>query len=597
MKKAKRSDISKDNKQSNHLLEVEKLSIFFNNSRSVVKAIDDVSMFIDKGETVSVIGESGSGKTTLGKSILSLIPHTSGKVTFNGRRLPSSPELKRKYGNYSWMAKNMQMIFQDPYSSLHPTWSVYKVATQGLKFHSSFQDAKNHYKQNKKIVFWNDYFKYIKDESKIARVNELSNIINVEKKQYIEKFATDRLLYESEIQSLKSQIKSQRIILRIAKRSKNETNINVETEKLSMLVNDIKTKKVAFFDKFNEVIEHYKKIKEFNTIISKQVVDWKKEYAEVSKNKEGVDIINSKFIEFTTKLDEKYNQELDVIQKNYLEKREKWLEAKNEVNSEYSVAKIKNELNNIKHIFKQEKEVLKTRTQSELQDQELHWIEEHIEINPWYMAKIASKVMKREYSFKSKKAFIYDVISKFLKQVGIAPAMLTQPISDLSGGQRQRIAIARALVMNAKFIVADEPISALDVSIQAQVINILNDMKEQLGLTILFIAHDLRMVRHISDRIYIVFKGKVVESGETEEVFTNPIHPYTRTLLSAIPSINAVKKGFNVYKYDLETLVKERSSHELILVDGKDHYVHGTDELIKKWSSETKAFIKEYVND
>ena len=106
---------------------------------------------------------------------------------------------------------------------------------------------------------------------------------------------------------------------------------------------------------------------------------------------------------------------------------------------------------------------------------------------------------------------------------------------EFSGGQRQRIGIARAVVMQPEMIIADEPVSALDVSVQAQVINLLNDLKESMGLTILFIAHDLSVVKYFSDRIGVMYYGKMVELADAEELFKNPMHPYTKSLLSAIP--------------------------------------------------------------
>ena len=143
-------------------------------------------------------------------------------------------------------------------------------------------------------------------------------------------------------------------------------------------------------------------------------------------------------------------------------------------------------------------------------------------------------------------------ITEIISKVGLLPEHLTRYPHEFSGGQRQRIGIARALVMDPELVVADEPISALDVSIRAQVLNLLKDLQEEKGLTYLFIAHDLSVVRFISDRIAVIHQGVIVELAETEELFRNALHPYTKSLLSAVPMPDPeVEKDKKLVVYDV----------------------------------------------
>ena len=179
-----------------------------------------------------------------------------------------------------------------------------------------------------------------------------------------------------------------------------------------------------------------------------------------------------------------------------------------------------------------------------------------------------------------------EMVKAILAKVGLAPEHATRYPHQFSGGQRQRIGIARALIMNPKLIIADECISALDVSIQAQVVNLMKDIQEETGLAYLFIAHDLSMVKYISDRIGVLHLGHLLETGTTDEIFANPVHPYTKSLLSAIPEPNPrVEKNRRSMTYDYATSgidYNVGSYHSM----GGQHQVFGTDEEIVKWTSE-----------
>lgn len=175
-------------------------------------------------------------------------------------------------------------------------------------------------------------------------------------------------------------------------------------------------------------------------------------------------------------------------------------------------------------------------------------------------------------------------VEAILNKVGLAKEHADRYPHQFSGGQRQRVGIARALILNPKLVIADECISALDVSIQAQVVNLLKDIQEELGTAYLFIAHDLSMVKYISDRIGVLHLGHLIETGTTDEIFNNPIHPYTKSLLSAIPIPNPeLEKSREAISYDYKTSGIDYNKGTEHLVDGI-HFVKCTDEEFKAWT-------------
>lgn len=182
-------------------------------------------------------------------------------------------------------------------------------------------------------------------------------------------------------------------------------------------------------------------------------------------------------------------------------------------------------------------------------------------------------------------------VEKALLDVGLLPEFASRFPHEFSGGQRQRIGIARALILEPEFIIADEPISALDVSIRAQVLNLLSDLQKKRGLTYLFVAHDLSVMRFIADRIAVIYKGKIVELAETEKLFANPLHPYTRSLLSAIPLPDPIaEKKKKLIVYDPTKHHYDTNPPKWVEIE-PEHYILGNDAEFEEYNRMLKKSI------
>ena len=205
------------------------------------------------------------------------------------------------------------------------------------------------------------------------------------------------------------------------------------------------------------------------------------------------------------------------------------------------------------------------------------------------VADIVGEPLDIHHLYKNKKERD-EKIAELLTLVGLNSDHARRYAHEFSGGQRQRIGIARALAVNPRFIICDEPVSALDVSIQAQVINLLNDLRHKLGLTILFIAHDLSVVKYFSDRIGVMYFGKMVELATSDELFAHPLHPYTKSLLSAIPLPDPhYEKQRKRIKYEPlaehDYSVDKPSMREV----APGHFVHCNDAEFARYQAELKA--------
>lgn len=422
------------------LLEVEHLKQYFKiGPRTVLKAVDDISFDVYKGEVFGIVGESGCGKTTTGRSIIKLYQPSSGYVRFKGQVISAGTlDIKKKISNAKKArAQEIAALDKQDSSYVEKKKAICDKYTDVLiQYGKELTDAKWEQKHGTE--------QYIKDQ--IEKVHA----------EFEPKLAKFSAVSESE---------------RAAKVQERTKKIESATQKL----NDTKAAKTQELATLNP------------------------EDANYAENKK--------------QINEKYDSLLAEC-KTAL-KDAKWDE-ETELKKEYS-----------KQLRLAKKNRLMTKMQMIFQDP-IASLDPRMTVYEI----IAEGLIIR--GIRDKK-YITEKVNEVLKMVGLLPEHASRYPHEFSGGQRQRIGIARAIIMEPELIIADEPISALDVSIQAQVMNLLNDLRNKMNLTIVFIAHNLSVVKYFSDRIAVMYFGKIVELTTSKELFEHPLHPYTKSLLSAIP--------------------------------------------------------------
>ena len=410
-------------------------------SKSVNKAVDDVSFSIYKGEVFSLVGESGCGKTTTGRTIIKLYQSSGGEVYFHGTRIVSD-------------VKHAKLVYQEA------------VADIALKKASEIEQL------NEKLASGT----LTKDDFDV-KVNEL-------KENYKNKQADALDLYRQ----AKRDTRFESIV--------DESSVKAKTQ--------LKT-----LPQYKEIVEKYVamnqeislKVNELKTKVdsAKRSVD----NNAGSSDKDEVKSLKEKFISVT--------KDMGKLQKEI----------------KLNAVRQKQDISQLRYSLVNRNRLLMRKMQMIFQDP-------IASLNPRMTVKEIIAEGLRINGVRNEKE-IDDRVKIALKTVGLVPEHASRYPHEFSGGQRQRIGIARALVVEPTFIIADEPISSLDVSIRAQIINLLNDLRETRGITIMFIAHDLSVVKYFSDRLAVMYYGHIVEIGNKECIFSNPMHPYTLSLMESIP--------------------------------------------------------------
>lgn len=615
------------------VLEVNNLKQHFVSGRGkrkiTVKAVDDISFDVYKREVFGIVGESGCGKTTTGRSIIKLYEPTSGEIIFNGYPINIGFEEELTQINNIKKQLKLDLIHADPYKkAIYEAKESSKITIKQLN-----QSLKQIELAKEKEI--RELSKPFEDHKDLVseQKNELKTKIQIANNNYSR---TKKELKQNREKSLEKDLR--KLIKVLTAKTKNNKKIVKYQENISLeekqelytnldnqLVEDIKLSE----DRVNRSIDFarsnrlskddvLKKLDEAASLRTQLIQEASNNYQQIVSEsekqlgtKEDLNIAINKIKADTNEIEAikiQISAEREKLQKTLLEIK------KDKTNNVEKYAVDKELLNNIKLTRNTEiaqiKEAIKLAkkkhngqyedgtSQKELLSKIQMIFQDPISsINPRMIVKeIIAEGLKIQGEKDPK--VIEEKVYDALNLVGLLPEHATRYPHEFSGGQRQRIGIARALVINPELIIADEPISALDVSIQAQVINLLNGLKDKLDLTIVFIAHDLSVVKFFSDRIAVMYYGKIVELTTSEKLFKHPLHPYTISLLSAIPQPDpASEKNRKRIVYDPRSHDYQPDDEIVFHEVEEGHWVRGSLREMEMYKQKIKDLDKKLAKE
>jgi oligopeptide transport system ATP-binding protein len=603
------------------VLQVKNLKKYFRvgagRRKLMIPAVDGVTFDVFKREVFGVVGESGSGKTTLGRTIIKLYQPTDGSVVLNNVKISAGSM------GFQEEIKAIKIKLKNDITSLNPAKvkaiELQQQTNQEIELLKKDLQQLAKDKATELVVINKQFDQYRADQYQLKALMQIElNAMVFEFNQKV--MAAKRLMqndallkYNNEVKIEKTKLQNKLNGLKDSA-ALDEKTIKQRMDKLIQASNEYLAKLKATYDpqiedakknviskaQVNTLISGY--LKEKNQKVSSIKAEFNAKMAKlVAPNKDT-------FVADKQKLDKKYQKLESGIQKQILKiksdlkitlgKLPKQDQAfLQDAKIKAKIAQLKLEANGkIKELKVQLEQARRVNnsndTLKESQKMQMIFQDPISSLNPRMTVReiigegliIEKKLTKKEIDKKVEEALVL---------VGLSPEYASRYPHEFSGGQRQRIGVARALIMNPNVIIADEPISALDVSIRAQIINLLFNLREKLGLTVLFIAHDLSVVRFFCDRIAVMFNGKVVELASSEELFKNPMHPYTISLLSAIPQPdpdyekNRKRIHYNPrqhdYRTDLPTL-KEI---------GPQHFVYANNAEFSSMQAQYKGASKE----
>lgn len=571
------------------VLKVNDLSVSFLTSDKEFEAVQGVSFEVKKGETLGIVGESGSGKSVTARSIMRLLPSPpsymkNGDIEFLGESLVHKTEKEME----NIRGRDISMIFQDPMTSLNPTIRIGKQIAESLIKHQKLSK-----KEAKKQTI--ELLKLVGIKNSEERFNQYPHEFSGGMRQRamiaIALACRPALLIADEpTTALDVTIQAQILNLMKDMQKRFGTSIILITHDLGVVagmcdrVAVMKDGKIVETGTTEEIFESPKHTYTKRLLNALPRLDEKKKPKRPSLRthdiEEGKPLLDVKSLKQHFQVG-KGNVLKAVDNISFFIKHGETLGLVGESGSGKSttgraILRLHEPTDGdilyqgmaINRLNKDELKTMRRHMQMIFQDP-------YSSLNPRFkVLDIIGQALDIHRLSKTKEERKQRV-EELLVMVGLEPSHAMRYPHEFSGGQRQRIGIARALAVEPDFIVCDEPLSALDVSIQSQIVELLEDLQHRLGLTYLFIAHDLSMVKHISDRVAVMYAGKIVELAESEELYANPQHPYTKSLLSAIPipdpKVEAKKKR-NLLEEDTSKDKYQLQNSELVEVS-EGHWV------------------------
>ncbi|WP_285841666.1 ABC transporter ATP-binding protein [Psychrobacillus sp. MER TA 171] len=571
------------------ILKVEDLQISFLTNDNEFEAVRGVSFEVKKGETLGIVGESGSGKSVTARSIMRLLPSPpsfmkNGSIEFLGEQLHTKTEKEME----AIRGRDISMIFQDPMTSLNPTIRIGVQIAESLIKHQKLSK-----KEGKAQAI--EILKLVGIKNSEERYNQYPHEFSGGMRQRVMiaialACKPTLLIADEPTTALDVTIQAQILNLMKDMQKRFGTSIILITHDLGVVAG--MCDRVAVM-KNGEIVE---------TGTTEEIfANPKHDYTK-------------KLLNALPRLDEKKKPKKPPLRSIGLENGKPLLEVKSlKQHFQVSRGNVLKAVDDISFFIKPGETlglVGESGSGKSTTGRAILRLHEPTDGDVLYQGMAINRLSKNElktmrrhmqiifqdpYSSLNPRLKVLDIIGQaldihrlsknaeerkkrveeLLELVGLEPSHALRYPHEFSGGQRQRIGIARALAVEPDFIVCDEPLSALDVSIQAQIVELLEDLQHRLGLTYLFIAHDLSMVKHISDRVAVMYSGKIVELAESEELYTNPQHPYTKSLLAAIPipdpKVEAKKKRVLMEESNVTDKYQLKNSELVEVSDG--HWV------------------------